>query len=107
MRNTELEDQQSSVMSSHFTPNHTYNREHRQPGQLAAFPLGMGPMPPPTQQELAVATANHMLDNATPGPANVHVGEEKIDPQLHTQLHTQQVAPANRPLSKSYSAVPS
>ena len=72
---------------------------------MAAFLLGMGPMPPPTQQELAVAAANHLLDNVTPGPANVHDdnGEENIDPQLRTQ----QVAPANRPLSKSYNVVPS
>lgn len=90
-------------MSNHFNPNRTYNREHRQPKQLAAFLLGTGPTPPPTQQELAIATANHMLDNTTPGAADLHDGKEKIYPQLRTQ----QVAPTNRPLSKSYSAVPS
>jgi hypothetical protein len=78
-------------------------RERRQPGQLAAFLLGMGPMPPPTQQELAIAAANHMLDNAAPGPANDTSGEENIDPQLRTQ----QVALANHPLSKSYNVFPS
>jgi hypothetical protein len=103
MGNTELEDHQSSLMSNHFNPNRTYNREHRQPEQLAAFLLRMGPMQPPIQQELVVDTANHMLDNATPGPVDLHDGKEKID----LQLRTQQVAPTNHPLSKSYSAVPS
>ena len=103
MGNTELEGQQSSLMSNHFNPNPTYYRERRQPGQLAAFLLGMGPMPPLTQQELALAATNHMLENAIPGPANVHDddGEENIDPQLRTQ----QVALANHPLSKSYNRV--
>jgi hypothetical protein len=104
MADTELEDQQqSSLMSNHFDPN-TYNREHRQHGQLAAFLLGIRPMPPPTQQELSVAMANHLFDNGTPRPADLHDRKEKIDPQLCT---AQGVAPArNRPLSKSYSVVP-
>lgn len=38
---------------------------------MAAYLLNMGPMPPPTQQEIAVATMNHLLDNpSSPGPAN-------------------------------------
>lgn len=86
-------------MSNSFYPNPTYYRERRQPGQMAAFLLGMGPMPPPTQQELALATANHVLDNPIPGRANVHDdnGEENIDPQLRTQ----QDIPVNHPLSES------
>jgi hypothetical protein len=86
-------------MSNHFFPNPTYYRERRQPGQMAAYLLGMGPMPPPTQQELAVATANHMLDNVlAPGPANFHDnnGEQNIDPQLCTQ----QAVPMNHSLSE-------
>ncbi|KAF8799498.1 hypothetical protein BYT27DRAFT_7176287 [Phlegmacium glaucopus] len=54
---------------------------------MAAFLLGAGPMPPPTQQEIAVAMANHMLDNATPGPANVgnNNADENINPELRSQ----------------------
>lgn len=86
-----------------FNPNPIYYQECCQPVQLAAFLLDMGPMPPPTQQELTFAAANHILDNATPGPANVRNddGEENLDPQLRTQ----QVALANLPLSKSYNIV--
>ena len=66
---------------------------------MAAFLLGMGPMPPLTQQEIAIATANRMLDNATPGPATIcdGNGEENIDPLLHNQ----QAAPLNQPPSKT------
>ena len=44
-------------------------------------------MLPPTQQEIAVAMANHMLNNATPGPANVGCddGDENMNPILHSQ----------------------
>ena len=38
---------------------------------MAAYLLGMGPMPPPTQQEMAIATANYILNNPTPVPANI------------------------------------
>ena len=73
---------------------------------MAAYLLGMGPMLPLTQQEIAVAVANCMLDNVTPGPANVHddLGEENIDPQLHTQQFTQVDLPG--PLGKSSKVVP-
>ena len=47
--------------SNGFYPNPTYFRARRQPGEMAAYLLGMGPMPPPTQQEIAVAAANCML----------------------------------------------
>ena len=69
-------------MSNNFYPNPSYYREHRQPGQMAAYLLGMGPMPPPTQQEIAVATANYLLDNNNPGPPNVLDDNGEIDPQL-------------------------
>ena len=90
-------------MSNSFNPNPTYYR-NRQPGQLASFLLGMGPMPPPTQQEIAVAAANRMLDNMTPGPADVrdNEGDENIDPQLRIQQPIHQV---NQPLGKSYDIV--
>ena len=45
----------------------TYPHNQRQPGKMAAFLdlLGMGPMPPPRPEEVAVAVANHvhMLDH--------------------------------------------
>ena len=50
-----------------------YNNQRRQPGQMAAFLLGMGPLPPPQPQDVAVALANHMLDHP-----------DNIDPQLCT-----------------------
>ncbi len=47
-------------------------------------------MPPPTQQEIAVATANYMLDNPEAGPTTTQMAlgpldddeDENIDPQL-------------------------
>ncbi|PPQ81018.1 hypothetical protein CVT25_014526 [Psilocybe cyanescens] len=71
-------------MSNSFHPNPIYYQQHRQPGQMAAYLLGMGPTPPLTQPEIAVATANRMLNNMPSEPAN-DVGEENIDPQLHNQ----------------------
>ena len=89
-------------MSNSFNPNPTYYRNRCEPGQLAAFLLGMSPMPPPTQQEIAVAAANRMLEN--PGSADVHddEGDENIDPRLRVQP-THQV---NQPLGKSHDIVP-
>jgi hypothetical protein len=81
-------------------PNPTYYQQRRQPGQIAAFLLGAGPMLPPTQQENAVAMANRALDNPTPGPVDTY-NDENIDPQLRTQ-HTPQ---GNQPQSKSYDIV--
>lgn len=69
---------------------------------MAAYLLGMGPMPLPTQQEMAIATANYILDNPTPGPANVHNNsEENIDPQL-LNLQLSQV---NHPQSKPHNII--
>jgi len=67
--------------------NPTYFQQRHQPGQMAAFFLGAGPMPPPTQQEIAVAMANQILNNATPEPANVgnDDADENIDPELRSQ----------------------
>ena len=92
--------------SNGFYPNPTYFQACHQPGEMAAYLLGMGPMLPPTQQEIAVAAANHMLDNATPGPANIRdaLREENINPQLCTQQFAQ-VDPLG-PLSKSSKVIP-
>lgn len=90
-------------MSNSFNPNPTYYWNRCEPGQLAAFLLGMGPMLPLTQWEIAVAAANRMLDN--PGPASdVHndEGDENINPQLHIQPIHQ----VNQPLGKSHDIVP-
>ncbi|KJA13537.1 hypothetical protein HYPSUDRAFT_151502 [Hypholoma sublateritium FD-334 SS-4] len=76
--------------------NPAYYQDRRQPGQLTTYLLGMGPMPPPMQQEIAVATANYMLDNPAaaagiaqpaPGPSNLRENseDENIDPQLRPQ----------------------
>ncbi|KAF8811481.1 hypothetical protein BYT27DRAFT_7277025 [Phlegmacium glaucopus] len=94
--------------SNRFYPNPTYFRARRQPGEMAAYLLGMGPMPPPTQQEIAVAAANRMLDNATPGPANIHddLREENIDPQLRTQQVTQVDPPAGPLIGRVLTRIP-
>lgn len=60
-------------MDRDVVQNAYYNNQRRQPGQMAAFLLGMGPPPPPQPQDLAVAIANHMLDHP----------DNNIDPQLH------------------------
>jgi hypothetical protein len=50
-------------MANNLYPNAYYNTQQRQPGQMAAYMLGMAPMPPPQPEEVAVALANHMLDH--------------------------------------------
>lgn len=57
-------------------------------GGMAAYLLGMGPMPPPQPQDLAVAMANHMLDNPHAG-ADDDDEDENIDPQLRGPDNTQ------------------
>ena len=92
-------------MSNSFYPNPTYYRERRQPrrqpGQMAAYLLGMGPMPPPTQEEIAVATANYLLDNPNPGPANLNVHDN--DPEEdHIGTQQSQLPQVNHPQCKSH-----
>ena len=70
---------------------------------MAAYLLGMGPMPPPTQEELAVAAANYMLDNA-PGPANHVIHDDDDEENIDPLLRAQQAVPANHP-SESYSMI--
>ena len=54
-------------MADHFYPNHFTNPPWPQlePDQWAAYLLGMGPMPPPHPQEVAVAAAVHLLDHGS------------------------------------------
>ncbi|PPQ85004.1 hypothetical protein CVT25_010503 [Psilocybe cyanescens] len=54
-----------------------------------------GPTPPLTRQEIAVAIANRMLDNATPGPANFHNDDNNkdTDPQPRNQQIPQGIYP--------------
>lgn len=42
--------------------NANYNQRPQQPGGLGAYLLGMAPMPPVRQQDLAVALVNRMID---------------------------------------------
>jgi hypothetical protein len=50
-------------MANNLYPNtNYYNAQQRQPGQMAAYLLGMAPMPP-RPKEVAVALANHALDH--------------------------------------------
>lgn len=69
----------------------------------ALFLLDLGPMHPPTQQEIAVATANRMLNNATPGPAiiDIHDGNGEESENTDPLFRNQQVAELNRPPSKT------
>ena len=54
--------------------------------QTAAYLLGLGPMPPPRPQDIAVAVMNHRLDNPPADEIGYvvagNIGEENIDPQL-------------------------
>lgn len=77
--------------------NHTNTHQTQQRAGAtgrAAYLLGIGPMPPPTQQDYAVALINNALDG---GP--LHEEEEKsssedkkIDPQLYAVPQPQTVA---------------
>jgi len=60
-------------MANNLYPNAYYNAQHQQPGQMAAYLLGMAPMPPPQPEEVAVALANHMLDHP----------DDNLNPHLH------------------------
>ncbi|EDR12464.1 uncharacterized protein LACBIDRAFT_311891 [Laccaria bicolor S238N-H82] len=77
----------STNMASNFYPNHFAHppQSQREPAQQAAYLLGMGPMPPPRPQEVAVAAAMHLLNHNSPDDSD----EENIDPQLRRQEQTQ------------------
>lgn len=62
-------------MDNNHYPNayYNFNAQQRQPGQMAAYLLGMGPMPPPQPEEVAVALANHALDYP----------DANLNPQFH------------------------
>ena len=53
--------------------------QRRRRGEMAAYLLGMGPMPPPRPEEIAVAKAIHDLDRLE------EFSEENIDPRLRAQ----------------------
>ena len=48
--------------------------------ETAAYLHGVGPMPRPRPQDIAVAVTNHLLDN--PLVPNLAFADENIDPQL-------------------------
>ena len=74
-------------MADRFYPNQFTHppQPRREPAQRAAYLLGMGPMPPPRPQEVAVAAAVHLLDHGSGNDSD----EENIDPQLRRQEQTQ------------------
>jgi hypothetical protein len=60
-------------MANNLYNNPNYNRSQpRQPGGMAAYLLGMGEMPAPHPEEIAVAMFNRAMDNP----------DENIDPHL-------------------------
>ena len=70
-------------MANNIYHNPNYNfPQPRNGGGMAAYLLGMGPMPPPRPQDVAVAMANHLLDHSAPGLHDNDNDEENIDPQL-------------------------
>jgi hypothetical protein len=92
-------------MANNIYHNSNYNfpQQPRQPGGMAAYLLGMGEMPPPCPQDIAVALFNRAIDNpgfdAAAG-ADDHDEDdedENIDPQLMGLPHTQ-AAPGELPL---------
>ena len=84
----------SNMVNNHSFPsvNFPASAQPRQPGHWAAYLLGARKSPPPpTQQELNVVWANHLLDGR-----QLHQEEEEsssddanIDPQLHLQTWNQ------------------
>jgi len=65
--------------------NYLLNNQCPQPGGMFPYLLGMGEMPPPFNQDLAVALTNHMLDDPNLGPAF------RLDPNINQQLQMQPV----------------
>lgn len=72
--------------------NHNYSNPNvHHPYHTAAYLLGMAPMPLPTQQECAVAIANHLLDGGHTREEEEEFSDEEanIDPLLRTQAQPQ------------------
>ena len=79
-------------MANNIYRNPNYNfppTQPRNPGGMAAYLLGMAPMPPPRPQDIAVAMANRMLDNPDAGARENNNEDENIDPRLRGQANTQ------------------
>ena len=73
-------------MANNIYHNPNYNfPQRRNGGGVAAYLLGMGPMPPPQPQDIAVGMANHLLDHQAAGPGLDDDADENIDPQLQGQ----------------------
>ncbi|PPQ88860.1 hypothetical protein CVT25_009586 [Psilocybe cyanescens] len=72
---------------------------------VAAYLLGMGPMPPPTPQERAVTITNHILDGGQLREEEEESSseDENIDPQLRTQPQLQVQNQVVAPLAPSRS----
>lgn len=89
-------------MSNRLYLNPTYYHERCQPGQMAAYLLGLGLMPPPTQQEIqvAVAAANYLLDSPIPGPEPANVPNDNKDEKIDPQLRNLQLPQLNPPQGK-------
>ena len=90
-----------------------YDPNVRHPYHTAAYLLGMAPMPPPTQQEHAVAIANHLLDGGHTRKEEEESSDEEanIDPCLRAQAQPQvpalaqgwpQAAPAGNPPARKF-----
>jgi hypothetical protein len=63
-----------------------YNRRVQpQAGRMAAFLLGVGPMPPPRPEDVAVAVANRMIDSLD-GQGH-QFDDNNIDPRLQLQAN--------------------
>lgn len=56
---------------------------------MAAYHLGMAPMPPPRHQGVTGTMANHMLDNPDAGTHDDDDNDENIDPRLQGPANTQ------------------
>ena len=79
-------------MANNVDHNQNYNfppTQPRNPGGMAAYLLGMAPMPPPHPQDIAVAIANRMLDNPGAGAHEEDDEDENIDPWLRGPANTQ------------------
>ncbi|KAJ3968326.1 hypothetical protein EV361DRAFT_805826, partial [Lentinula raphanica] len=69
------------------------SREPQRPS-LARYLLGQGPMPPPTNQELAVAAMNQQLDTSTPEPSPLMLDIHIPNPDSNS-ADTYQLPPKN------------
>lgn len=71
-------------MANNIYPNPNYNFPQIRNGDgVAAYLLGVGPMPPPHPQNIAVGMGNHLLDRQAAGLDDDV--DENIDPQRGPQ----------------------